>query len=739
MASQYRQFRSMKKTFNSADTKPKSLKNPQSFAEFSACIGYYSLRGKYPEALELVNQSLSKFKSRAERYEILCMAGDCQKNQKIWGEAESLFKIAEDSAYEPVAARARLGLAECELVKGNVVGAEKSVYSLIDEARSSQKKGLVASKDGGYAASALPMSPSAIAMGACTIFDKYGHKDRGLAVLEYSINGDFKGSARASGMLAKRKEQSDPSGAKAVYEQLLLGGKLGTREVDFLGGLFRVHPAISNQEVASYIEKFRPIAKPRAMFTVATAFRIAGRPEWVSYASQVSNPFNFSKKAKKLSDHILAVEALKLLNKEAAVNKDWSAVSQFSAKILGSGCVSSPEVVAAIRSIATSDVLRSGSLDASKITDLCDKAKNQRAARYGVARAMMQIEDFTEAERVFSEILADEATSKDWKSRARFNLADCYEKTGKVEQSLQMYEDILKDPDLDQKFAVIAATKMIGPLSKTEGGGEKVISKINELVDKTNDYVSLLDMARIIKVNDALPADCYERAYKKGKALAVKAIDSAKTPDVAMKTIFLLGRRQRDLLFYKEFVEDCREFAESRLEWLSKAPAPYWEYGAFAFEILNAMNRPVEADETWSKFVAQAAKKPSGVELSHYHLFKGIVNLNRGSSVAKAEFSKVIELAPLHVNASRAYYWLALVDRGNGKVNEATTYASRGLSATGVQGGYVWQQKLRMKLSVLANNFNIEKAAPGKNHLVSYKKVAGEVLVDLKKVEKLIG
>lgn len=729
----------MSKKFSPSTAKPKSLSNPQTFADYCAGIGYYSLRGKFPEALGLIDIALTKFKSDAERYEILCMAGDCQRKQKIWDEAESLFKIAKDSAYEPVAARARLGLVECDLAKGNFKGAEQNVYAVIDEAKNAQKGRLTTNADGGYTINPSPMSPSAIAMRACSIFDRYGYRDTGTKFLERVVGNSPMKSARASGDIAKRSEQSDPQKAVNIYTQLLSEPKLGTREVDFLAGLIRVRPDISSQEVAAYIERFRPIAKPHAMFVVATAFRVMGRSEWTTYATKVSNPLNFSKKAKKASDHILAAEALKLLAKEAEINKDWSAVSQFSTRLLSTKAIRGPEAVSAIRNLATASLFQNGSIDSSKISELCSNAKNPVAARYGVARAMMQSEDFAVAEKLFQEIAADTSARNDWRSRARFNLAECYDKNGKSEQSLQVYEEILKDPNLSQKFAVIAATKMIAPMSKIKTDQGKIVAQINSLVDKTNDYVSLLDMSRIIKQNETLPAECYTRAYNKGRNLAVQAIENAKTPDIAMKTVFLLGRRQRDLLFYKEFVEDYNKYAEGRLEWLSRAPAPYWEYGAFTFEIMNALNRPVEADRTWKKFVDSAESEPSGVELSHYHLFKGIVALNRGIEAAKEEFAKVIDLAPLHVNASRAYYWLALVDRGNGNVGEATEYAMRGLNATGVQGGYVWQQKLRKKLAVLASNFDIEKAAPGKHHLANYKKAADDVMLDLKRVEKLLG
>lgn len=729
----------MSKTFNSAVSKPKNLDNPQSFQDFCACIGYYSLRKKYPEALGLIDKSLTKFKEKSERYQLLCIAGDCQKNQKIWDEARSLFDLARENAYEPVAARAKLGLIECEMAKGNIAGAEKEAYRLIDETKKSFGSAMTAGEAGGYTLHARPLSHGAVAMQACTIFGKYGYGERGIKFLEYAIGGNYKKSAKTSGFLAKRKEASDPNFAKGIYEELLTEEKLGTREVDFLAGLLRIDPNISQQKVDGYLARFRPIAKPRATFVTACAFRDAGRREWMTYATQVSNPLNFSKKAKKASDHILAAEALKLLSKEAEVNRDWSAVSQFSTRLLGSPKVTSQESASAVRSVARADVLQSGSIDAGKIADLCGKAKNQKTAKYGVARAMMQIEDYSLAERFFQEVLSDEGLSDVWKSKARFNLAECYDRNGKPEQSLQMYEEVLQGPNLDPKFAVIAAAKMISPMSKMGASQNEIVPKVNGLIDRTSDYVSLLDMARIIKQNDTLPAECWKRAYQKGRTLAGTALDNAKTPEVAMKTIFLLGRRQRDLLYYKEFVDDYAKFAEGRLEWLSQAPAPYWEYGAFVFEIMNAMDRPVEADGAWSKFVSSAAKKPSGVDLSHYHLFKGIVNLNRGSSEAKTEFAKVIDLAPLHVNASRAYYWLSLVDRGRGQWNEAARYAQRGLNAAGVQGGYVWQQNLRKKLAVLANDFDFKKAAPGKNHVASYQKAADEVMRDLKKVEKLLG
>jgi hypothetical protein len=51
----------------------------------------------------------------------------------------------------------------------------------------------------------------------------------------------------------------------------------------------------------------------------------------------------------------------------------------------------------------------------------------------------------------------------------------------------------------------------------------------------------------------------------------------------------------------------------------------------------------------------------------------------------------------------------------------------------------VWQQNLRRKLEVLANDFDIRKAAIGKNQVEKYQMVAAEVMSDLKKVEKLIG
>jgi len=739
VASKACQHSKMSKIFSPSTAKPKNIDNPQSFSDYCAGIGYYSLRDEFPAALALIDTALSKFKSDAERYEILCMAGDCQRKQKIWEEAESLFKIAKDSAYEPVAARARLGLVECDVAKGNVKGAEQNVYAIIDEAKNVQKGRLATNAEGGYTINPSPMSPSAIAMRACSIFDRYGYGETGTKFLEHTVGNAPRQSARAGGTIAKRSEQSNPEKAATIYTQLLSEPKLGTREVDFLAGLIRVRPDISNQEVASYVDRFRPIAKPRAMFVVATAFRGMGRPEWIPYATKVSNPLNFSKKAKKASDHILAAEALKLLTKEAEIKKDWSAVSQFSTRLLSTKAIGTSEAVSAIRNLATAGLLQSGNIDSAKISELCSNSKNPVMAKYGVARALMQVEDFAGAEKLFQEIVADGEARGDWRSRARFSLAECYDKNGKSEQALQVYEEILKDPNLSQKFAVIAATKMIGPMSKIKTDQDKIVAQINSLVDKTNDYVSLLDIARIIKQNETLPAECYTRAYNKGRNLAVQAIESAKTPEIAMKTVFLLGRRQRDLLFYKEFVEDYNKYAEGRLEWLSRASAPYWEYGAFTFEIMNALNRPVEADNTWKKFVASAQSKPSGVELSHYHLFKGVVALNRGSEVAKEEFSKVIDLAPLHVNASRAYYWLALVDRGNGNVGEATQYAMRGLNATGVQGGYVWQQKLRKKLAVLASNFDIEKAAPGKHHVAAYKKAADDVMLDLKRVEKLLG
>jgi tetratricopeptide (TPR) repeat protein len=728
----------MKKTYDSSTSKPQSLDNPQTFEDYSACIGYYALRNKYPEALSLINTALSKFKEKAERYEILCMAGDCQRNQKIWNEAESLFNIAKESSYEPVAARANLGLVECSLIKGNVGEAEKSVYSLIEGAKKAATLSAGDNVDS-YTLGAVPMSAQAIAMQACSIFDRYGYRDKGTGFLDFAIGGDISGSPRTSAMLARRQEETDPKKAQAIYEQLLSGTKLGTREVDFLAGLLRVDPSIKTSKVDDYLAEFRPIAKPRAMFAALTAFRTLGRPEWITYATKVANPLNFSSKAKKWKDHVLAAEALKLLNKEAEVSKNWKMVEQISSRLLGTKFVSPRETVSAIKSIATAEVLQTGKVDEVKIANLCNEAKNQKSAKYGVARAMMQIEDYTLAEKYFQDILSDESIGSNWKSKARFNLAECYDKNGKPEQSLKMYEEFLQNPDLDQKFAVIAATKMISPMSKMGDSQDVIVPKIYALIDKTDDYVSLLDMARIIKQNKSLPKECYMKAYEKGRKLALGELDSAQTPEGAMKTIFLLGRRQRDLLLYKEFVEDYYKFAESRLGWLSRSSGPYWEYGAFAYEIMNNLDQSVQADTAWTNFLAGAEKKPSGVDLSHYHLFKGIINLNRGSEAAKGEFAKVIELAPLHVNASRAYYWLALVDRGNGDTKAASNYANRGLNATGVQGGYIWQQKLRKKLAILASEFDVEKAAPGKNQLESYQQVAGEVMQDLKKVEKLIG
>jgi pentatricopeptide repeat protein len=728
----------MKKTRNSSTARPKNLENPQSYADYSAAIGFYALRTDYEKALSLINVGLEKFKTQKQRYELFCQAGNCQKNQKIFTEAESLYKLALENAYEPSHAVASLGLACCALSKGDAVTAEKLVLASIDAARQQLSPALEnPSPDAAIEIPPVPLSPQAIAMRAAPAFDRSSLPEISNKILDYVVDSNPLRSPRTASFLARRLENSSPEKSATIYETLLSRPTLSSRDIDVLCGLLRVKPDLSTDAVDEYLKKFRAVARQGATFAALFAIRSRAGDTWKKYALDlVGMPKDGIGKRSRFS--ILSAEALKMLAKDAEINRDWPNLTHMAERFFEVKMATPAEKIAAIKKIAKASVLQTGKLDDQSVDRYCQQLKQPAIGQYSVARAMMEIEEYGLATDRLSQFLG-EPSPQDFKNRARFNLAECYGKSGQPEKAFELYREISEDRSVDKKFALIAASKMVEPLLKMGTSREETLSRIAKIIDESSDYNSLLDMARIMKESTGVPLEYYMRAYEKGRTLALEKIESAKEPRSAMLTIFQLERRLRDLVLFEEFVADFKSFAAPRLAWLSAGGPSYWEYGAFVYEIMTATNRPLDAVRAWDSFVASAKKKPSGVDLSHYHLLKGIGELNLGKTTATAEFAKVIELAPLHVNASRAYYWLALADRGRGRSASSKSNAEKGLQVAGASGGYVWQQNLRRKLELLVNDFNVRKAALGKNQVEKYQLVAAEVMSDLKRVENLAG
>jgi tetratricopeptide (TPR) repeat protein len=726
----------MRKTRNSSTSRPKNLDSPKTYADYSAAIGFYALRRDYAKALALINVGLEKFKTPLQRYELFSQAGNCQKNQKIFGEAESLYKLAIENAYEPSHAVASLGLASCDLEKGDALAAEQMILASIDSARK-QLSAVAENASSSLEIPPVPLSPQAIAMRAAPAFDRHGLREVSNRVLEYVIAAKPLASPRTAAFLARRLEPSSPSQAAEIYETLLSRAVLSSRDVDVLCGLLRIKPDLSTSALDGYLNKFRPVARQSATFAVAFSLRSRSDNAWKKYALELIN-MPRERMGKRARFSILSSEALKMLARDAEINRDWASLSHLAERFFSIKMATPVEKVSAIKKIAKASVLQTGKLDDSYLEKYCQELKQPSIGQYSIARAMMEIEEYGLASLKFQQFITT-PSPQDFRSRARFNLAECYGRTDQHRKAFDLYREISEDPSVDKKFALIAASKMVEPLLKMGTGSDEVLARISKIIDESEDSNSLLDMARIMKESGGIPENYYMQAYEKGRTLALKKIDSSKDPKAAMLTIFQLGRRLRDLLLFEEFVVDYRNLASGRLSWLAVAGPSYWEYGAFVYEIMCATGRPVEAARSWESFVSSAGKKPSGIDLSHYHLLKGIGELGLGRSTAAAEFEKVIELAPLHVNASRAYYWLALAERGNGRIASAKSNAEKGLQTAGANGGYVWQQNLRRKLEVLANDFDIRKAAIGKNQVEKYQMVAAEVMSDLKKVEKLIG
>jgi tetratricopeptide (TPR) repeat protein len=225
--------------------------------------------------------------------------------------------------------------------------------------------------------------------------------------------------------------------------------------------------------------------------------------------------------------------------------------------------------------------------------------------------------------------------------------------------------------------------------------------RLRQVVEKMNDYESVLNIARQIQNAPEPIKSMANEFYKQGRDLALRQFEQETIPEEAARVLFHLARRQVfDFRAYLETVEFWNKLPETKRLWLWSSASPFWEYLGFVVEAHIRSDMFHEAESLAHTYLEDSATPTEGLVHVGMPLAEGYLDRTRISE-AMDLFRGLTDQAPTHYACARAWYWQALSAWKEGNKDQASQIASRILPCLGRDPNLLHDAELEAKALLL--------------------------------------
>lgn len=685
------------------------------FPALCARAGRLAVLGKRSEALGILREGIRAYSGRAQQYQLLCQGGDCLFGLGDMAAAAAMYSEALGAAYEPAAARARLGLARCLLADGKPREALSEVGTAIDEAGKAARQGYIQDGGGQWTLVAVPICAQGIAMRAYPEFAKSGQEARGRALLRKAIalaKGNPYRMTVFLGKLALR--EGDGRAAEKAFREALGVTKLGPRSLPALRGWCRCSVALGADEIAGKISSYSERMSSRAILAACGGLRAGGNGTW---------PNVVAVKMGKNCDRVARTEVLSLRAMAAGNRAMWREMATAAEEL-----VTSPGTPPAQAAGAAADAAEARwHLGKDIPYALAGKAPDPAAAQWAIHRRMAELGDGKDAERFFK--------ARGKSAAARFNLALALQVQGKKGEGNRILAELASRSDSPWKArnaAVIALLEGSG----AAGESRKIARGRIDKASKKGGAQGLSELSHLATgINRARgPRAISEEALQESMNIFRNLFPLVTEPAEAVRmlrdiseTVGSFGGRGgvRDL-----FLSTGR----SCLPMLAGGGDSFFAYIVSVYGDTFRTGMVIEARELWEE-VRGISRIPDKWKAARV-LLEGEVRVMAGQSSGLPMVERARRAFGTGEFAARACYILALDRMGRG--GSASGWAVAGLDALGARRGARSNIDLLARLEVLSAG--LDPARLGKRgwrwrRSRTLEEVSGKILRDLSVVE----
>lgn len=691
------------------------------FAARCGLAGHLAVIGERVKALSVIKEALAKFKGRAQQYQLLFQGGDCLFALGKVDDAAKIFKEALEAAYEPAAARARIGLARCLLSKGEYLSAAEEINRAIDEAGKAAKAGYAQDGGGTWTLLAVPLCPQAVAMRVYHSFNQAGQGEIGRKILERARGRAVGKPSRLEIYRGKVDEwRGRLEGAAKRYDGALSGVSLGPRSLAALGGWCRCAGLKDIPSLRQKLSGFQSRLADRASLTAVLNLRARGRGAWVEAAKA-----NFDGRA--------AAELLPLRIMTLGNRRQWGEMREAAEQFLALPGLTAQEGAAGVAAVIEAEWQQGNGVE--DLEQIARKAPDRAKARWAGYSRLLHLGDGASCELFFRGMGRGSIPAVACLGRALLS-------QGKREEAREIFARLAQrkgDPLRCQMAALVGLVSARADRSQiSEDDGKLVQSRVDELARKGG-LEPVLGLASLVvglrrlagtkdlaeevltQLREAFNETFFALTDPRGALMILTAMNEA-------FSVFGGKGGIRDL--YLSSAQDC-------LPMLEQGGADYHRYMVAVYGDTYSLGLVTEASRLWTETeragpVAakwRAAREVAEAETRANNFQASAITLARNSysTFGTGEF------------AARACYLLSLDRLGKGK--SPSGWAVAGLDALGRSRGEAGNLGLVSRLEVLGVEFNRQKLGRLERKWrsrTSFRQVAERVVQDLSRVESPI-
>jgi tetratricopeptide (TPR) repeat protein len=690
----------------------------------AACgrAGYLAVTGQRARALALIKESLSKYRGRAQQYQLLCQGGDALLGEGKVDDALKIFKEALGAAYEPAAGKARVGLAKCYLLKGDHGKAREAIDLAIDEAGKAAKEGYSRDSEGVWTLLAVPLCPQAIAMRIYRSFFEAGRGGMGVGVLERAARRAVGNAFRLDVFRGRVDEDAGRrEAALKRYDGALAGASLGPRALPALAGWCRCASYKDLAVLRQKLSGFRGKLSDRAILTAALNLRSRGRGAWTDMARAELTG----------GDGVAAAAVLPLRIMLLGNRRRWDGMLGASEKFLEIPGLSPQEIAGGVAAgVEARWQMRGGD---GGVEEAARNVRDRAAARWAGYRRLLALGDGAGCEGFFRKF--GKSSPAAMASLGKALLAqDKFQEAAGIFAGLARQE---RAPVRCRGSAIVSLVEAEG--RRKEGVSGATIDLFRSYVDGlaedggTMAVAGLASMAvglRRVRGGKDLAEEALARARRAFDGAffsCVEARDALIILNAMNEAIATFGGRGgiRDL--YLSSAKECHDL-------IAGGGSHFYQYMVSVYEDTFGLGLVSEAAALWDE-VRGRGRIPSKWRGARF-LAEAEIRVNNlqasGMDLAASAYSTF----GTGKFAARACYLLALDRMGKG--GDGAAWAVAGLDALGSAKGEEGNLGLTARLEVLGVNFDRRKL--GKLELrwrrrMSFQTVAERVLRDLSRAE----
>lgn len=691
------------------------------FSADCGVAGHLAVRGDRVKALALIKKSLGKYRGRAQQYQLLCQGGDCLLGLRKVADAAKVYREAIEVAYEPSAARARIGLAKCLLAEGDHSLALEEIFLAIDAAGKAAKSGYTREGEGEWTLLAVPICPQGIAMRSYWSFLEAGQGLLGREIVDRAKTRAV-GSAYRLGIFKGKiaEARGDLAAALKHYEIALASAVLGPRGLPALGGWCRCGRGGAEETLRQKLSCFRGKLSDRAILTSALNLRRRGRGDWTGVVG-----LKLSGQDEVAASAVLPLRIMMLGNRQR-----WGEMREVAEELLNVPRLSPEEGAAAVAAAVEAAWQEKGG--DGGLEKLVRKAPSQSKARWAANRRLLYLGDGRGCEAFFRR--AAQSTPA-----ARACLGEALLIQGKREEANVIFNKLARRENDPARCREAAIVSLLATHSRQEEPPEGELDLIRAYAASVEErggadgVVGLAGLAiRLRRAGRAKPLA--EEIFARSLQIFGDVFFSLVDPKAAVRTLNAVNEAHsvfggrggiRDL--YLSSAQRC-------LPMLASGGEGFYRYITSVYGDTFSVDLVGEANKLWdslSKMRAIPPKWKSAKLLVEAE--SRVVNLqSRGIDLARVAYSTF----GTGVFAARACYLIALSRFGEG--GNPAGWAAAGMDSLGRARTESGNAGIVARLEVLGAGVDLAKL--GKRTLkwrrrMSFQSVAERVVRDVARVE----